>query len=274
MTVQQSLTAACVQLNSCDSIDDNLSQIQKILSAHKPKLDIIVLPENATLISNDITLKRNYAKPEAYQTVFETLSSMAKSKNAWLIAGTLLIKDEQHPDKMFNHCPVFAPDGTLVTSYNKMHLFDADLGSESWLESSQISPGTSPAIVGMNQHWHIGLSICYDLRFPELYRHYSNHQCNIMTVPASFTVPTGKAHWETLLRARAIENQCYVLAAGQWGKHSDGRQTYGHSMIIDPWGETLAKLDEGTGIITAELSLERLSSLQQRMPVLQHRRLP
>ena len=184
------------------------------------------------------------------------------------------IQDEHSPDKFYNHCPVFSPTGKLMNHYNKIHLFNADLGSESWQESQSISAGNTPQTTLLDTPWKIGLSICYDLRFPELYRQYSEHGCNILSVPAAFTVPTGKAHWKTLLKARAIENQCYVLAAGQCGKHQAGRTTYGHSMIIDPWGKVLAKLEEGEGIITAQLDYNHLQHIRQQLPALQHRKLP
>jgi predicted amidohydrolase len=163
--------------------------------------------------------------------------------------------------------------GYRVLPFKSGKAFLADLTSESWKESSSITAGDSPSTVDISEDWKVGLSICYDLRFPELYRNYSEQGCNIMTVPAAFTVPTGKAHWETLLRARAIENQSYVLAAGQTGKHQDGRQTYGHSMIIDPWGKVLAQAEAEVGLIVTELSLAKINDIRTRIPALKHRRL-
>ncbi len=148
-----------------------------------------------------------------------------------------------------------------------------DLGSESWHESTQIFAGETPKTIQLDEYWKAGLSICYDLRFPELYRQYNNQGCNILSIPAAFTVPTGKAHWDILLKARAIENQAYILAAGQVGTHQDGRKTYGHSQIISPWGETLSCLPQTEGIISATLDATLLTNLKQRMPVSKHRRL-
>ncbi|MDX8384097.1 MAG: carbon-nitrogen hydrolase family protein [Ghiorsea sp.] len=271
---EHNLRVACIQLNSADDIAQNLANISEILAQHrKDKLDLLLLSENATLLSSHQAKKSKYAQKAEYLALFDYFSQLAKEHQLWLVAGSLLIQDDQHPERNFNHCPVFSPDGTMVNAYNKIHLFDADLGSESWLESEHISPGDTPQTQALTHQWKLGLSICYDLRFPELYRYYAEQGCNIFTVPAAFTVPTGQAHWETLLRARAIENQAYVLAAGQWGKHADGRKTYGHSMIIDPWGKVLCQLEQGEGLIYADLSFKALTKLQQRMPVLKHRQL-
>jgi len=268
------LAVVCLQLNSTDNIEENLNSISDILQAQiESDTQLIVLPENAVLITNDKKLQHQSAQKETYQTIFSFFSKLAMQYQTWVVAGSLLIQDETNAGKYFNHCPVFSPDGKLQQSYNKMHLFDVDLGSESWQESSYITAGSAPETVRINKHWKAGLSICYDLRFPELYRTYSQQGCNIMTVPAAFTVPTGKAHWQTLLKARAIENQAFVLAAGQTGRHQDQRTTYGHSMIIDPWGNVLSQLGEGQGLIHAKLSLQQQKDIQKRIPALQHRRL-
>ena len=267
------LQAACMQLCSSDDVTQNLQRITQLIAKHAQPIDVLLLPENATLITADNQLKHHHAQANEYKKILQYFSQLAKKHQLWLIAGSLLIQDEHNPDKYFNHNPVFSPDGKLVSAYNKMHLFDVDLGSESWQESAHISAGGSPETVALNQDWNVGLSICYDLRFPELYRQYSQQGCNILSIPAAFTVPTGKAHWDTLLKARAIENQAYVLAAGQVGHHTDGRQTYGHSCIINPWGETLTSLHKDEGIISATLDAHFLQDLQQRMPVLQHRKL-
>ncbi|MDQ6986792.1 MAG: nitrilase-related carbon-nitrogen hydrolase, partial [Mariprofundaceae bacterium] len=161
---------------------------------------------------------------------------------------------------------VFAPDGSRIGGYDKMHLFDVDVDGESYRESDVFRAGKEPASFKA-EDWLVGLSICYDVRFPELYRHYSASGCNMLTVPSAFTVPTGRAHWQTLLRARAIENQCYVLAAGQCGMHPGGRRTWGHSMIIDPWGEVMAQSQEREGVIAADLSKELLHSIRNQFPI-------
>lgn len=268
------LHVACLQLSSSEDMDDNFTRIQHILAPHQAgDFHLIVLPENAILLTRDPTLKNNAAQKETYTKIYERFSQLAKAYKTWLIAGSILVKDPKHPDKFFNHCPVFSPEGELINHYNKIHLFDADLHNESWQESAHITAGKQPRSIDVDAAWKVGLSICYDLRFPELYRQYSQQGCNILTVPAAFTIPTGQAHWKILLKARAIENQAYVLAAAQWGTHQDGRQTYGHSMIIDPWGKVMAELPQGEGMISATLSLQQLQHVRQQLPALQHRQL-
>ncbi len=261
-----------MQLNSSDNIEKNLTHIQDLLSSSGQQIDLLVLPENATLMTQDKAYQHHAAQPKTYHKIFSFFQSLAKQYQCWLIAGSLRIQDPQIPAKHLNHCPVFSPQGQLICGYDKIHLFDADLGSESWHESQSINAGKTPQTVALSEDWKVGLSICYDLRFPELYRQYSALNCNIFTIPAAFTVPTGKAHWDILLKARAIENQAYVLAAGQVGHHADGRTTFGHSKIINPWGETLAELQKGEGVISAKLDLAELHHLKKHMPVLQHRR--
>ena len=262
-----------MQLCSGEHIEGNLEKIKAILASHDKPVDVLLLPENATLLSNDAKLRQQAAQKKTVQHILNFFSKLAQEQQCWLIAGSILTENKQQPQRYFNRCPVFAPNGSQVTSYDKIHLFDVDLGSESWQESASISAGSKPGTFEINPSWKVGLSICYDLRFPELYRHYSAQNCNIFTVPSAFTVPTGKAHWDILLKARAIENQAYVLAAAQSGKHADGRETYGHSCILNPWGETLAELNSGEGIISASLDQRFLRNLKRRMPVLQHRKL-
>ena len=162
-------------------------------------------------------------------------------------------------------------EGAIRARYDKMHLFDADVSGEAYRESDLIRAGDTPKMTNI-EGWNVGMSICYDLRFPELYQHYSAQGCHVLTVPSAFTVPTGKAHWKPLLRARAIENQCYVLAAGQWGTHPGGRRTWGHSMIVSPWGEVLESKKEGDAVLIADMSCSVLESIRHQFPVLSHRR--
>jgi len=268
------LHVACLQLCSSEDIDDNFIRIKNILTPYQAgDFHLIVLPENAVLLTHNQAFKQAAVQKETYTKIYERFSLLAKTYQTWLIAGSILVNDPKNPSKFFNHCPVFSPNGELVNHYDKIHLFDADLHTESWQESAQTSPGQQPSYFDVDKTWKVGLSICYDLRFPELYRHYSDQGCNILTVPAAFTVPTGQAHWETLLKARAIENQSYVLAAGQSGHHQDGRNTYGHSMIIDPWGKTMAILPQGEGIVAATLSIEHLQDIRRQLPALKHRKL-
>lgn len=233
---------------------------------------MVLLPENAILMSADLQQRHTSSLQATTAKILAWFSLQAKQHQLWLITGSMLVQDTSQPNKAFNRCFVFSPNGIAQVYYDKIHLFDANLGSESWQESKYISCGDMPKTQIIDHHWKLGLSVCYDLRFPELYRFYQQQGCNILTIPSAFTVPTGQGHWLPLLQARAIENQCYVLAAAQSGKHKDGRTTYGHSVIIDPWGKILNCKEDGEGFISADLSLDILNNIRQRMPVLQHRR--
>jgi deaminated glutathione amidase len=202
----------------------------------------------------------------------------------WLVGGTLPIRSAD-PDRVLNSNCVYAPDGTLAARYDKIHLFHYDNGRERYDEGAAILAGAVPTAVqagalqgseGAAVPLRLGLSVCYDLRFPELYRALvfapGERPCDLISVPAAFTHTTGLAHWELLLRARAVENQCYVIAAAQGGLHENGRRTFGHSMVVDPWGEVLAVLPEGEGVVLAEIDPARIASVRAQLPALEHRR--
>ncbi|HXH72271.1 MAG TPA: carbon-nitrogen hydrolase family protein [Mariprofundaceae bacterium] len=269
--VGSKLIAACVQMSSGDAKQANLEKAARLIEQAAGRgAQLVLLPENCAFMGQTEQEKRVAAEGEADSPTLAFLSGLAKRYGILLVGGTILLRGKG--ERLRNASPAFLPDGRLAGIYDKMHLFDVVLPEEQHTESKLIEPGGSPATVESDV-WKLGLSVCYDLRFPELYRHYAMDGCNILTVPAAFTVPTGKAHWQTLLKARAIENQCYVLAAGQCGEHPGKRRTYGHSMIVDPWGTVLAELGDDEGIAIAELSLDTLSDLRRRMPVLQHRRM-
>jgi nitrilase len=173
---------------------------------------------------------------------------------------------------VLNRCCVFGPDGTLAAHYDKVHLFAFDNGRESYDEGRTLLAGSGPVAVQAGS-LRVGLSICYDLRFPELYRALMQPPCDVLCVPAAFTYTTGQAHWQLLLRARAVENQCYVLASAQGGTHENGRRTWGHSMVVDPWGEVLAVCEEGEGMALAQIDTERIAQVRMQLPALAHRRL-
>ena len=262
----KTMQVSCIQMCSNHDVESNLAKVETFLKqAAESGSKLVLLPETFSFMTRNHQEKlRNSEKSHL---IFHFLSEKAKQHQLWIIAGSSLFPTE-HGDKLHNRCFIFAPDGSQHAHYDKMHLFNANLDTESWQESATIEVGKNPVVVNINDHWQAGVSICYDLRFPELYRHYSSQGCNILTVAAAFTVPTGKAHWEILLRARAIENQCYILAAAQCGTHSDGRKTYGHSMIVDPWGEIITELPDSEGIITAELNLSAIQRIRQSLPVL------
>jgi len=272
MPEQESILASCIQLTAGDDLQSNLNRAALLIEeAVTAGCQLLLLPENFSFMGATEEAKLDVAEAQESSSVLAFLSEQARQHNITIIGGSVLLKQVGN-NKVRNCCPVFSAQGELLAYYDKIHLFDAVLPNERYSESSMVESGSQPKMVELDD-WKLGLSICYDLRFPELYRHYSAHGCNIITVPAAFTVPTGKAHWETLLRARAIENECYLLAAGQYGNHSGERKTWGHSMIISPWGEILSSLDEGEGVITAELSLKKLNSVREALPVLNHRRL-
>jgi predicted amidohydrolase len=268
------MRVACVQMCSGDNVTVNLQAVDHLLQkAAGVGVKLAVLPENFAFMGPDPQARQRVAEDFSDTTILPFLREASARYSIYIVGGSVLLPDQG--GKLRNTCPVFGPDGVCLTCYDKVHLFDVDLPGESHRESDTIVPGTSPVSVDI-EGWRLGLSICYDLRFPELYRHYAREGCQLLTVPAAFTVPTGRAHWEVLLRARAIENQAYVLAAAQAGRHPGGRKTWGHSMIIDPWGEIVAEAKksdaEGT-LATADIDSQRIEEVRRQIPALEHRRL-
>jgi len=265
------LRAACIQMCSGDDAQANLARAGELLKeAAEQGAELALLPENFAFMSESGDARQAVAEPEAQSRVLDYLSRRAREYGMAVIGGSVALMPSGS-GKIRNSCPVFSHRGDLLGIYDKMHLFDVDLENEHYRESDSIVPGDTPLAVKV-KGWKIGLSICYDIRFPELYRFYADTECHVLTVPAAFTVPTGMAHWETLLRARAIENQAYVLAAGQWGEHPGGRKTWGHSMIVDPWGDVLVRLEEGEGVIVGDLDISFLKGVRNMLPALAHRR--
>ena len=274
------MKAAVVQMVSGTTIATNLQRAEALLEqAAAQQATLAVLPEYFCLMGRTDHDKVDAREAPGHGPIQDFLAATARRLGLWIAAGTVPLQTPE-PGRVFNTTWVYAPDGSSVARYDKIHLFAFDRGAEHYDEAASIVPGTTPqaftlpdAAATDGLGWRIGLSICYDLRFPELYRALSAAPCDAMLVPAAFTHTTGKAHWEVLLRARAIENQCYVLASAQGGTHENGRRTFGHSMIVDPWGEVLAVLDEGEGVICAELSAGRLREVREQLPALRHRRL-
>ena len=230
---------------------------------------LLLLPEYWPILGLQDTDKLNYAEQPGSGPLQDFMAELARECGVWLIGGTVpLISAE--PGKVLNTLLAYAPDGSPAARYDKIHLFGFDRGTESYDESRTIVAGHDVAVL-TTPFGRIGLSICYDLRFPELYR--AMGECTLIVVPSAFTFTTGRAHWEVLLRARAIENQCYVLAAAQGGKHASGRRTWGHSMLIDPWGEVLAQQPEGEGIVAGEMDALHLAGVRSSLPALKHRKL-
>jgi deaminated glutathione amidase len=199
------------------------------------------------------------------------LADCARRAGVWVVGGTLPMRTAD-AQRVRNSCCVYAPDGRRAARYDKIHLFAYDNGHERYDEGRVLEAGDTP-VAFTAESLRIGLSVCYDVRFPELYRALCKPPCDLLCVPSSFTYTTGLAHWELLLRTRAVENQCYVIAPAQGGMHENGRRTFGHSLIVDPWGEVLASRDEGAGVVMAELDRERITAVRTQLPALQHRRL-
>jgi predicted amidohydrolase len=230
----------------------------------------IATPENTTLMAADGGTKLEKTFAEADDPALPAFVALANELDIWLLVGSLAIKVSE--DKTVNRSYLIAPDGRIDVRYDKIHLFDVDLPSgERYRESGTVVPGEEAEVAALS--WgRIGLTICYDLRFPQLFRALAKTGADIITVPSAFTVPTGEAHWHVLLRARAIENACFIMAPAQGGVHENGRKTYGHSLIVGPWGEILAEGGVDPGIIVTDLDLDRIAEVRSRLPALRHDR--
>ena len=231
---------------------------------------LVALPEYFCILGRKDTDKLALAEPEGNGPIQRFLADLAREHGIWLVGGTLPLASAGE-GRVLNRCCVFAPDGREAAHYDKVHLFAYDNGREAYDEGRTLAAGGAPAALQAGP-LRVGLSVCYDLRFPELYRRLMQPACDLLVVPAAFTYTTGRAHWELLLRARAIENQCYVLAPAQGGTHENGRRTWGHSLVVDPWGEVLALREVGEGVVMARMDLQRLAEVRTQLPALEHRR--
>lgn len=268
--------AAVVQMTSRDDVAANLATAERLVRRCVARgASLVVLPENVAFMGPEAR------KPEVAETfvvgaspdgvIGRAASSITRDAGVWTIWGGL--PERADDGRVHNTAAVFSPDGSLVATYRKIHLFDVELSDGTTLmESRGVSPGDRAVTVD-TALGRVGLSICYDVRFPELYRRLVDDGATLLTVPAAFTVTTGRDHWHVLLRARAIESQCHVLAAAQWGDHGGGRTTYGHAMIVDPWGTILAECADGEGIAVAEIDAARTARIRGSLPSLRHRRL-
>lgn len=266
-------TIALVQLVSGASVSANLEQVAYwILQACKQfSCDLLVLPENFAFVGQNETDKCRVAENFGEGPIQDFLMRMSKKYGVWLVAGTLPLKTA-NAQKIRAACLVYDDQGICKARYDKMHLFDVQVGhQEVYKESETIELGDKPVVVETPVGC-IGLSVCYDLRFPSLYRHLVELGAELLTVPAAFTAKTGEAHWDVLLRARAIENLAYVVAPNQGGLHPNKRQTYGHSMLVDPWGRVLEQLHQGPGICAHTIDLQYLRQIREAFPCNQHHR--
>lgn len=259
---------AGIQMASGPQVSANLSEAERLIEiAVAQGAKLVALPEYFAIMGMKDTDKIKACEEEGNGPIQRFLSRMAKKHQIWLVGGSVPLKSSS-PKKVYNSCLVFDPSGKAAARYDKIHLFNLDLGNEHYHEDDTIEPGEG-VVVLKTPFGLLGLSICYDLRFPELYR--AMGEVDLIVVPSAFTDTTGKAHWETLVRARAIENQCYVLAPAQGGYHLSGRETHGNSMIVDPWGVVLDRLPRGSGVVIAGVNPAYQQSLRKSLPALKHR---
>ena len=261
----QKFTVACVQLNSKQSVSDNLLNTKKYINeACDRGADFILTPE----ISNIVSLNKHHLLKNTFlekkDPFLDEIKMLAKKRTAWILLGSIIIKDEKR--KLYNRSYLINSFGKIVCKYDKIHMFDVNISkSDSYQESKIFTKGKK--IVTANLPWgRIGMSICYDLRFPTLYRKLCSNGANMISIPAAFTRPTGKSHWRTLIKARAIENLSFVFAPAQCGINSPTRKTYGHSMIVSPWGEIIAEMRENPGIILAKIDISEVSKARKKIP--------
>lgn len=267
-----SFTAACVQMRSSCDVAENIAAAKALIcEAAEKGADLVMTPEMTSLLVTRTSDLFDKAREEKDDEALAAFRALAKEKGIWLLLGSLPIRLSDA--KVANRSFLLSPEGEVAASYDKIHMFDVDLeGGESYRESKNYEPGAE-AVLARLPWGRIGFTICYDVRFPQLYRTLAQAGADFLTVPAAFTRQTGEAHWHTLLKARAIETGCFVFAPAQGGKHECGRETYGHSLIIAPWGEILAEAaNDEPGVILAGIDMERIASARRKVPSLGHDR--
>ena len=264
------IRVAAIQMASGPNVAANLAEAERLIAAAvKQGAKLIALPEYFAIMGLKDTDKVAIKETEGHGLIQSFLSRIAKKHQIWLIGGSLPLACD-NPKKVRNSCLVYNDKGKQVARYDKIHLFGFNLGTEHYQEENTIDPGNQIVVLD-TPYGRVGLSLCYDLRFPELYRAMPN--VDIIIVPSAFTATTGKAHFETLIRARAIENLAYVIAPAQGGYHLSGRETHGDTMIVDPWGVVLDRLPRGSGIVVAGINADYQASLRNSLPALKHRTL-
>lgn len=265
---------AAVQMASGPNVNANLSEAARLIGeAARAGAGLVVLPENFALMGMSEGDKLAVAEPDGEGPLQGFLAEQAARHRVWLVGGTIPVASGD-PKRVFGTSLLFNDQGERVARYDKIHLFDVRLpeGEESYNESETIAPGDRTVVVD-TPVGRLGMAVCYDLRFPEQFRQMVDQGMEVLSLPAAFTAITGRAHWEALIRARAIENQIYLVAAAQGGYHVNGRETHGDSMVVDPWGQVLDRLPRGSGVVLGEMSPERLATVRRSFPSLQHRRL-
>jgi nitrilase len=269
------INVAAIQMVSTNTVSENLETAEKLIAeAVSKQAKLVTLPENFPLMCVEDSERLAIQEPFGSGPLQSFLSERARQHQIYLLGGTIPVQSDK-PEKVLPASLLFDPKGDCIAHYDKIHLFDVlvdEANDESYCESDAFEPGHE-IVVAKTEIGNIGLSVCYDLRFPELYRKMHKDNVQIITAPAAFTAKTGEAHWETLLKSRAIENLSYVIASNQGGRHVNERETWGHSMIVDPWGSILASIDKGEGVAIARIDLEKQSQLRQMFPALSHMKL-
>lgn len=267
------MKVAAIQMTSGPDVNANLEQARALIEEAAARgARLAALPENFSFMGLKDADKRAVAEAEGAGAGQEFLAGISRRLKLWIVGGTVPLRAAGADGRVAAASLVYDADGQRVARYDKIHLFDVDIPGriEAYRESRHVAPGSAAAVVD-TPAGRLGLSVCYDVRFPELYRHLSAAGAQLLVVPAAFTAPTGRAHWETLLRARAIENLCYVLAPAQSGFHPGGRETYGDSMIVDYWGRILQRVPRGHGCAVADVDLSRQAGVRESFPALAHR---
>lgn len=265
---------AAIQMASGPNVKANLAEAEKLINiAVQQEAELVVLPENFAIMGMAETDKVKIAEEYGSGLLQDFLKEQAIKHNIWLVGGTIPLRSDE-PGKVFAACLLLNSQGETVARYDKIHLFDVTIeaNNESYTESETITPGNNIVVVD-TPFGRLGLAVCYDLRFPELFRAMVEQNMEICALPSAFTSLTGRVHWESLLRARAIENLSFMIAADQGGYHVGGRETHGDSMIIDPWGLVLNRLPHGTGVVVANIDLTKLAHTRKMFPALGHKRL-
>ena len=271
--MSKSFKAACIQMTSGPAIEANVTAASELVRrARDQGAELIMTPEVSDMIEPKRALAADKARPEDQHAMVAAFRDLARETGAWLLLGSAVIRDK-NAERLSNRSFLISPQGEIAARYDKIHMFDVDLPTgERHRESQTYKPGDK-AVVADLPWGRLGMTICYDLRFPHLYRALAKAGAYFLAVPSAFTVPTGRAHWHVLLRARAIENGCFVFAPAQWGEHGGGRRTFGHALVVAPWGEILAEAEDSTGVIVAEIDPAKVAEAHHAVPSLTHDRL-
>ena len=271
--MSSTFTAACLQLSSAREPEPNIAAAGDLIRrARDAGAALIMTPEVSDMMEPKRPLRIKKAQNEANHPMLAACRDLARETGAWLLLGSAVVRRDDGDERLANRSFLIAPDGAVAQRYDKIHMFDVELaGGESYRESNAFRPGEAAALAKLP--WGVlGMTVCYDLRFPQLYRALAQAGADFLSIPSAFTVPTGRAHWHVLMRARAIENGCFVFAPAQWGEHAEGRKTYGHSLIVAPWGEVLAEAEDGVGFVTAAIDPAKIAEARRAVPSLTHDR--